>query len=231
MSASRASPSSRTRRAVTVSSGVGRFLAGISRRYGRTTDRRAALPADARRRPVQRSAAARHAVSLPYELRDAREPPVLMRFLGSGPLEARRTRGSVVLAFSGGCAAKFTGMGLYCLVTADITAACGSSPSSRSSCRAGIPYRHQVPLVCGCPAGISDRMAFTVEIGPLSQQSSGYCWSGPSDGRVAADGEFEPWASACAGAERVSASLARVAESGIYRAAPNGRETQTCPSN
>ena len=36
----------------------GRFLAGISRRYGRTTDRRAALPADARRRPVQRSAAA-----------------------------------------------------------------------------------------------------------------------------------------------------------------------------
>ena len=33
-----------------------------------------------------------------------------MRFLGSGPLEARRTRGSVVLAFSGGCAAKFTGM-------------------------------------------------------------------------------------------------------------------------
>ena len=45
MSASPASPSSRTRRAVTVSPGAGRFLAGISRRYGRTTDRRAALPA------------------------------------------------------------------------------------------------------------------------------------------------------------------------------------------
>ena len=43
MSALRASPSSRTRRAVTVSSGVGRFLAGISRRYGRITDRRAAF--------------------------------------------------------------------------------------------------------------------------------------------------------------------------------------------
>ena len=56
MSASRASPSSRTRRAVTVSSGAGRFLAGISRRYGSTADRRAALPADARRGPVQRSA-------------------------------------------------------------------------------------------------------------------------------------------------------------------------------
>jgi hypothetical protein len=35
MSALRASPSSRTRRAVTVSSGIGRFLAGISRRNGR----------------------------------------------------------------------------------------------------------------------------------------------------------------------------------------------------
>jgi len=34
------------------------------------------LPADARhRRPVQRSYAAGHAASLPYELRDAREPP------------------------------------------------------------------------------------------------------------------------------------------------------------
>ena len=40
MSASRASPSSRTRRAVTVSSGAGRFLALIHRRQGRTTDRR-----------------------------------------------------------------------------------------------------------------------------------------------------------------------------------------------
>ena len=45
MSASPASPPGRTRRAVTVSPGAGRFLAGISRRYGRTTDRRAALPA------------------------------------------------------------------------------------------------------------------------------------------------------------------------------------------
>ena len=62
------------------------------------------------------------------------------------------------------------------------------------------------------------RMAFTVETGPLSQQSSGYCWSGPFDGRVAADGEFEPWATACAGAERVSASLARVAQKRTYRA-------------
>jgi hypothetical protein len=50
MSTSRASPSSRVWRAVTVSSGVGRFLAGMSRRYGRTTGR-AALAADARRRP------------------------------------------------------------------------------------------------------------------------------------------------------------------------------------
>jgi hypothetical protein len=33
------------------------------------------LPADARR-PAQRSDAARHAASLPYELRDAREPPL-----------------------------------------------------------------------------------------------------------------------------------------------------------
>jgi hypothetical protein len=46
-------------RAVTASSGTGRFLAGISRRQGRTADRRAALPADARRRPVRRSDAAR----------------------------------------------------------------------------------------------------------------------------------------------------------------------------
>jgi len=38
-------------------------------------NRRAALPADARRRPVQRSDAAGHAASLPYELRAAREPP------------------------------------------------------------------------------------------------------------------------------------------------------------
>jgi hypothetical protein len=37
--------------------------------------RRAALPADARSRPVQRSDAAGHAASLPYELRAAREPP------------------------------------------------------------------------------------------------------------------------------------------------------------
>ena len=37
-----ASPSSTTRRAVTASSGAGRLLAGISPRYGRTTDRLAA---------------------------------------------------------------------------------------------------------------------------------------------------------------------------------------------
>jgi hypothetical protein len=48
MSASRASPSSSTRRAVTVSSGPGR-LAGMSRRYGGPADRWAVLPADRRR--------------------------------------------------------------------------------------------------------------------------------------------------------------------------------------
>ena len=78
VSASRASPSSRTRRAVTVSSGAGRFPAGISRPYGRTTDHRAALSADTRRRRCSAvPPPARHAVSLPHELRDAREPMLL----------------------------------------------------------------------------------------------------------------------------------------------------------
>jgi hypothetical protein len=57
--------------------GSGRFLAGISRRYGRTADRQAAfrrMPAAGRCSAV--TPPARHVVSLPYELRDAHEPPL-----------------------------------------------------------------------------------------------------------------------------------------------------------
>jgi hypothetical protein len=69
MSTSRASSSSRIWRAVTVSSGVGRFLAGTSRRQGSTTGRRAAyqrMPAAGRCSAV--TLPARHVASLPYEL-------------------------------------------------------------------------------------------------------------------------------------------------------------------
>jgi hypothetical protein len=47
------------------------------------------LPADARRRPAQRSDAAGHTASLRYELRDAREPPICApRRVGCGPVIA-----------------------------------------------------------------------------------------------------------------------------------------------
>ena len=74
MPASRASPSSRAWRAVTVSSGVGRFLAGISRRYGRTTGHPdACTPMLAAGRCSAVTPPARHAASSPYGLDDARD--------------------------------------------------------------------------------------------------------------------------------------------------------------
>jgi hypothetical protein len=80
MSASRASPASRVWRAVTASSGTGRFLAGISRRQGRTADRRRPYrPMPAADRCGTVTPPARHSASLPFERRDARGAAVVRR--------------------------------------------------------------------------------------------------------------------------------------------------------